>query len=434
MKQLKRFAFFLFLALLIFSHRFTAANAPLWGSLKAGPYKVGFKLINVADYSRSSFTKPGDNDPLQSHDRGRQIRIYLWYPVSSSVSKPPMLFEKYVLSSIEDFGPHQEAQSDIFECVELPLVRGLLKENLIDLLQKPAAAIQKAPVADGLFPLIIFGQGLYYESPITHAVLCEYLASFGFVIATSPLMGTHSYLVDLNIIDLETQVRDMEFILSHCWRFRFVDKNRLGLIGFDLGSMSSLLLLMRNTDIDVFTSLDSGIMFKHNTELLKQSPYYCPEKLRIPIMHITRTKTENENMNVIEDHSLFESAVYADISLLRFENMRHVDFTSYVTYGMEKAVPFYWGAARGNPKSSYELMCRYILNFLRAHLYGDKECLSFLKSDPKEHEVPGVSLTIEKKIGKKAPLTGDGFVNYEKSLELNPDNKNAAERLKQLKK
>jgi tetratricopeptide (TPR) repeat protein len=277
---------------------------------------------------------------------------------------------------------------------------------------------------------------------------------------------------------------------------------------------------MRNTDIDVFTSLDSGIMFKHNTELLKQSPYYYPENLCIPIMHITRTKKENENMNVIEDHSLFESAVYADISLLRFENMRHVDFTSYVMYGVEKAVPFYWGAARGDPESSYELMCRYILNFLRAHLYGDKECLSFLKSDPKEHEVPGVSLTIEKKIGKKAPLTGDGFVNlvflkgteeaiqevrelkkshpdsdileekdfinlgyrflyflgktddaveifklyremfpqsanaydslaeaymiegnreqaivnYEKSLELNPDNKNAAERLKQLKK
>ncbi|MBN1272743.1 MAG: tetratricopeptide repeat protein [Candidatus Aminicenantes bacterium] len=322
-----------------------------------------------------------------------------------------MIFEKYAHYSVEDFAPHQKAKKEIFEFVELPLVRGLSKEKLLDLLQKPTAAIEIAPAVEGLFPLIIFGQGLFYESPITHVVLCEYLASFGFVVATCPLMGTHSHLVNLNLIDLETQVRDMEFVLSYSCRFLFVDKNRLGLIGFDLGSMSALLLQMRNDDIDAFVSLDSGIMFEHNTRLLKQSPFYRPEKVRIPLMHITRTKTENENMNVVEDRSLFESAMYADIFLLRFENMRHVDFTSYAMYGLEKEVPFYWGEARGNPKSAYELMCLYILNFLKANLYGDRECLSFLRYDPKEHEVPGVSLTIESKKGKKASLTSDDFVN-----------------------
>ena len=196
----------------------------------------------MVDYSRVALTQLGDENNLHSHARGREIRMYLWYPVSSSFSKPPMLFEKYAHSSVEDLALHQATKKDIFECVELPLVRGLSKEKLLDLLQKPAAAIENAPSAEGCFPLIIFGQGLFYETPITHVVLCEYLASFGFVVATCPLMGTHSHLVKLNLVDLETQVRDMEFVLSHCCRFWYVDKNRLGLIGFDLGSMSALLV------------------------------------------------------------------------------------------------------------------------------------------------------------------------------------------------
>jgi tetratricopeptide (TPR) repeat protein len=411
MKQLKKIVFVLFLAISVFSNNVIAATSPFWGNLEPGPYKVGFKLINAVDYSRSSFMKYGRENSLQSHARGRQIRIYLWYPVSSSVSKPPVLFEKYANSAVEDFAPYPTTPKDIFEFVELPLVRGLSKEGLVDLLLKPAAAIKDAQEAEGSFPLVVFGQGLYYESPITHIVLCEYLASHGFVVATCPLLGTHSRLVNLDLIDLETQVRDMEFVLSQGCRLPFVDINRLGLMGFDLGSMSALLLQMRNADIDAFVSLDSGIMFEHNTRLLKQSPYYKPAKLCVPLMHITRTMAENQNMNVVEDHSLFESAAFADISLLRFKDMRHVDFTSYAMYGMDNMLPFYWGPPQGNPKPAYELLCRYVLNFLRAHLYEDKKSRTFLKSDPKDHAVPGVSLTIESKKGGRAPMEGDDFVN-----------------------
>ena len=46
------------------------------------------------------------------------------------------------------------------------------------------------------------------------ADLAEYLASHGFVVATSPLVGTHSPLVSLDVLDLETQARDMEFVIA----------------------------------------------------------------------------------------------------------------------------------------------------------------------------------------------------------------------------
>jgi len=411
MKQIKKLVFFLFLAISVFSPSVIAASPPLWGNLEPGPYKVGFKLLNTVDYSRSSFVKFGNKSNLQSQARGRQIRIYLWYPVSSPVSTAPIHFESYASSAVEDFSPLSAEKKDIFSFVELPLVRGMSKERLMDLLLKPTAAIKDAVEAHGSFPLIIFGQGLFYESPITHAVLCEYLASYGYVVATYPLLGTYSPLVNLDIIDLETQVRDLEFVLSQGCGLPFVDKNRLGLIGFDLGSMSALLLQMRNADIDAFVSLDSGIMFEHNTRLLKQSPYYRPEKLCVPLMHITRTKTENEEMNVIEDHSLFESAVYADIFLLRFKDMRHVDFTSYALYGMDNVVPFYWGPARGNPRAGYEIMCRYILNFLEAYLNGDEKSRAFLRSDPKDYEALSIFLTVESKMGKALPPSVDDFAN-----------------------
>ena len=411
MKQPKKLVFFLFLAISVFSRNVIAANSPFWEGLELGPYKVGFKLLNTVDYSRSSFVKFGNESNLQSHTRGRQIRIYLWYPVSSSVSAAPIHFESYANSALEDFSPYSAEKKDIFSFVELPLVRGMSKDRLKDLLLKPTAAVKDAVEADGSFPLIVFGQGLFYESPITHVVLCEYLASYGYVVATCPLLGTYSPLVNLDLIDLETQVRDMEFVFSQGCGLPFVDKNRLGLIGFDLGSMSALLLQMRNPDIDAFVSLDSGIMFEHNTRLLKQSPYYRPEKLCVPLMHITRTKAGNEEMNVIEDHSLFESAAYADIFLLRFRDMGHVDFTSYALYGMDNVVPFYWGPAQGNPRAGYELMCRYALNFLEAYLNRDEKSLAFLKSDPKDYEALGVFLTIESKKGKVLPPSVDDFAN-----------------------
>ena len=94
------------------------------------------------------------------------------------------------------------------------LARSLGPDGFEALGEQSVRAFENAEPLPGPFPLIVIGQGLYYESPIAFAALSEYLAGRGFVVATCPLVGTHTQLVKLDIEDLETQVRDLEFVIA----------------------------------------------------------------------------------------------------------------------------------------------------------------------------------------------------------------------------
>ena len=91
---------------------------------------------------------------------------------------------------------------------------GAAATNMDALLAQTVRAVESAEPAEGMFPLIVLAQGRDDESPIAHAMLCELLASHGFVVATCPLVGTHSPLVSLDLVDLETQVRDLELVIG----------------------------------------------------------------------------------------------------------------------------------------------------------------------------------------------------------------------------
>ena len=163
-----------------------------------------------------------------------------------------------------------------------PLSRSVTPAAYAALLQQPVLARENAKPLDGPFPLIVVGQGLYYESPIAFAMMAEYLAARGFVVGTAPLAGTNSPIVRLDVPDLETQVRDMEFVIARARELPFVSRDSLGVLGFDMGGMAGVLLAMRNRDVDAFVSLDSGIVMDHPSGLPKISPDYDPSALRVP--------------------------------------------------------------------------------------------------------------------------------------------------------
>ncbi len=127
-----------------------------------------------------------------------------------------MLFGRYAALAEDDVwpieiaGPLRERLS--FSCHAL--ARSLGPDGFEALGEQSVRAFENAEPLPGPFPLIVIGQGLYYESPIAFAALSEYLAGRGFVVATCPLVGTHTQLVKLDIEDLETQVRDLEFVIA----------------------------------------------------------------------------------------------------------------------------------------------------------------------------------------------------------------------------
>ena len=153
-----------------------------WGSLEPGPYQAGFALMEREDPSRrfpgTATTHPGD----------RKIRIYVWYPARAS-SRPFLQFKDYVRLANDDFPPVKNSVKRAGLSLPVALAKGLKADQIQPLLESRARAVREAVPSPGTFPVLIFGQGLYFESPLSNFVLCEFLASHGYVVATSPLYG-----------------------------------------------------------------------------------------------------------------------------------------------------------------------------------------------------------------------------------------------------
>ena len=399
--------------LLGFSAQISAQTFALWGDLKPGPYSVGFQSLNRYDYSRTFKTKSGYDGKLRQAERARPLQVSIWYPAKKINNGPYMMYEEYVYLAGKEEGAGALTEAEKLESkrryMAHPVFEAVSQDKLNGLMKMKTAAIKDASPLAGRFPLIIFGQGLDYESPAAHSILCEYLASHGYVVAATPYLGSPLRESPHDLIGLEAEVRDMEYLIAYLHDFPNVDRNRLGVAGFDFGGMAALLLQMRNTDVDAVVSLDSGIMFQHNTKLLKQSPYYNPANVRVPLMQVTASQADIARNGLVEDLGLFESAKYSNTYLLRLKGMRHEDFTSY---GMiSNAVLRADDPAQRSRKIGYEVACRYVLNFFNAYLRKDRQSLAFLRSRPEKNGVPPDFLTVETKEAVKAPPTEQQFMS-----------------------
>src|ERR1700680_3380624 len=70
--------------------------APLWGSLSAGPYAVGFRTLYQFDRTRTWRTTRGYEKSFAPDLNGRPIRVSVWYPAIRDAQSRQILFEDYV--------------------------------------------------------------------------------------------------------------------------------------------------------------------------------------------------------------------------------------------------------------------------------------------------------------------------------------------------
>ncbi len=400
---MKKLTIFMMVVICLNSH---AQPIHIWGDLKPGTYAPGFQLIPSVD--RSRFYPAMSNRTGQ----GRNIRIYIWYPANDSADNH-VRFQDYVRMATEDFGLKTKKAESQWPSIPLPvqLDKGLAREQLKILWSKETLAIMNADPSKGTFPLIVFGQGLYYESPLSHIVLCEFLASHGYVVVTSPLFGTHNRLVNLTVEDLETQIRDMEFAVGFARTLPYVHPEKLGIIGYDLGGMAGLLLSMRNPDVDLFLSIDSGILFKHFSGLPNSHPHYREERFTILWMHITQKRFIENLRNNQRITSLFDRKSFGESYLISVDTDNHGLFTSYAMFGMQNAIAGYWGPIQNDPKSLHQDICRYSLNFLDGYLKQDSEAVSKLSNITTDFNKTDSLITIKYKTGQTAPPSKDEIIH-----------------------
>lgn len=332
-----------------------AQTSPLWGNLIRGPYGVGFEELNLNDNSRSFNGKP------------RPMQLCLWSP-SQPNQNPSLRSRNYFEMEAREvdfltFPTTQEFDSKFFSFMGR---HGATKENLRVLLQTTVAAKSQFEVQDQPLPLVIFVQG--GSRPTWSAfILCEYLASHGFYVATMPNIGLHRQKNDGGSLQHLLQVEDIQFVKGYLSSRSGIDCDRLGLISFSKGAEALYLYQMKNRNARALVTLD-GIP---DTVLMKQSPFYFADQINIPILSIQSNHGAHHTIASAKMDQTFNSYFpRSDKTALRFMQMNHPDLLS--TGMMESIlVPNLTRfKSIGDVQTSHELMCQIIKDFMIDHVGG----------------------------------------------------------------
>lgn len=427
----------LLLLLPAFSNNAQAKESCFKFQLKPGPYAVGFKTVNQYDHSRTFY--PGydlDGNPVKEH--ARPIQTSIWYPAdpAKAKGKPRMKLKDYIcLMAWElDFPPMTEKKKK--ETMDLLRDGWGVNEDRFNEFEVQCKAVRGAEAAKGSFPLIVYGPSMNSMS-VENEAICEHLASHGYIIVSSPSLGTNRrYLAPLRE-NAEEQARDMEFLLSYMQTFPNVDKDKVAVMGFSWGAMSNVLMAMRDSRVDAVVSLDGslknprhplqatpdeepakpGAKPKPAVVKVPAHPDYNPDKLTMPMFFASSKEIpdalyKKAGIPPPKDRSFrfYENLKYSDRYLFQFHHMTHHNFSSgfirlldgdpNLTSPMDKI------------NKSHNMMCKYVHMFLDAYLKGDAAALEFMKRTPKENGYTAEYVSKKFKKGKKAPLGYNAFIHH----------------------
>jgi hypothetical protein len=356
---------------------------PQWGGLEPGPFAVGYTVMQRIDHSRTFGARTDQPNRVTLEDHPRPIQINIWYPAIKNDSTERMKYEGYV-EWIGVIGKSHALNDEAKKAGRDEFIRyfissGAPKEKLNQLMNTRTAVIRNGIHEKGPFPLILFAPGIG-DSPVMHTIICEYLASQGYIVASVPSMGWTMREMAPSASCIETQARDLEYTMTMMREYPSVDIHRIGTVGFSLGSCSALILAMRNIDLDAVVSLDGSIGFKDRIAVVKESPFYNPGNVRIPFLHLNVMGNKRNALGIIDS---MRSSLRTIISI---KGIGHMNFTAI---GMVAGVmPGFLKSIEPNAKLGYETICRYTLHFLNAYIKDERKDLRFLQNTAQENNLP----------------------------------------------
>ena len=388
------------------------STPPLWGNLHAGIYAVGFRTIFRYDNSRTWKSTRRYDGTFSPDLKGRPIQINVWYPASPDQSMRKMRFGDYVDQSAPgDFAElntimRQRSSDDALDSVP--------RNALPELQAAEMDAYRNAPWAKGVFPTALCFSGLN-GAINSNAILAEYLASQGYIVASVSLLGPsdEQTFQSRTPDDLESSVRDMEFAWSVLQTEPNVDQTKLAVMGHSVGAIEAVILGLRNADVSAVIALDGTYGFQGLSSVLTHSYGYAPEKMRAAFLDLRRARGAQGNEPL--DLSAVDSFRHADRTLIAVERMHHSDFTSFAMIGAEFHAPLPTdyplnGWNRETGRAGYQKVCTIVLSFLDAKVRSDSNALG--KIDHLAGQNEGISL---KHLGAVAyppsPLEAAALVN-----------------------
>lgn len=276
---------------------------------------------------------------------------------------------------------------------------------------RPLTAQKDASAAGGPWPLIIYAPS--FSAPAwENAELCEYIASFGFVVLACPSLGDRSRVMTLDRAGAEAQARDISFLIGFGETLPNVTAGRTAVIGYSWGGLANVLSAAADPRIQALVSLDGSILFSPG--VIAASDRVDLAKFSIPLLSISQGQMTAEDLD-----RFFTPQDRAAPNVL--SGWRHGDKTSVYVHGLAHGefasmhlrdehawehVFAPWHERKGGDRAkaweAFGWVARYVKEFLSVHLTGSAEATAFLAASPRENGAPDFTLTVEHR-----PAAGD---------------------------
>ena len=387
--------------------------------LDNGKYKVGFQHYTTSDSTRT-YSRIYDYSNIKV---ARPISVSLWYPSEQNIDKKESMkildyFEILKEEEEWDYLPNEQLLN-WFYYSNTPANQNHLKE-----LTKAYSEIE---FANGKFPIIVYTPS-FQASSIENFALCEYLASHGYIVISSPSRGTETrWFSNNNAKEMETQARDVEFLIKEVGKFPMANYKKIAVMGFSFGGLSNVIAQNRNKKIKAIVSLDGTERYQY--ALLKESPFFDIQEMNVPYLHMAQKdipekvlKEDNIKAELNWKFELYDSISRSKAYRFKFNHLTHSYFS---TLGI-----LFENRDKRQDKSDSEIMesykwaSVYTLNFLNAFLENDDKALKFIENKSSENGVRDSLITQRTKQPESVGFTFQDFngvasnQNYQRLSQL----------------
>jgi len=324
----------------------TLAGAQKLQQLSFGTHPVGFQSNLEIDEARPS---------RQGKNMGRAVQVNIWYPIKAAKGNRLTLIDYISLVGKEDSipgnGNEKESMDDF---LEFPKSQGANMDAWNGFLnqKRPMQAIPGGVVLDKKMPIVL----LVHGSAVQYAWMGEYLASHGMIAINVPYKGYLQNTFDVNVLGMETEMRDMEFALGATVKKLGLRPTQIGIVGMSFGGQSAVGIAVRNPLVKGIVSLDGGIGSSFGPMLLNGHPFFAIEKVNMPIIHLYNPADTGGNID------WFDVCQYADRYLVPFKNMDHSFFGIFGA--LDREIPHVLGPSRPRPGFNDEAVLLFTLTFL----------------------------------------------------------------------
>lgn len=364
-----------------------AALTPVYG-----PYTVGFRHTTMYDSSRT-YKRLSD---WNNKTIPRPIPVSTWYPAQREpAGKQPLTVLNYlqVLKEEEEWENLPDHHIlNWFSYSNTPEHESRLHHR--------SGAYAQLRLLPGKYPAIVYAPS-YQASSTENFILCEYLASHGYIVVASPSRGANSRpLEGATINDVEAQARDIEFLVKGLLGHENVDPTKIATMGFSFGGLSNVLAQTRNSHIKAIVSLDGSIKYQYPT--LLQSPAFSTAKVTVPFIHfaqktipLTVLQEDKLDSSLNTRFDFYDSLRNSEAYRAQFHQLTHAYFSAAGVLFNDRDPR--QDAPDREIVQSYKWMAQYTRQFLDAYLQGNDRARQFLQNDPTSNGLPAGVLSITHK-------------------------------------